>query len=452
MAQLVASGEAEEPLVFASLPIDLLCSVTEVLDLRSVARFAAACSAFRAATQSELRDALLSVIKRCLKGTPSQPCYPRRPRVAVSGWEKATFVGCNLKSLSLLHLGHAVGTSIGENSFLGCRSLSRCVLSTGITTIGQQAFRECTSLTEITLPSTLTSIDSRAFHYCFSLSSLTFPASLTTIGSQAFDACTSIAHLDFSALTAAVTIGSAAFADCERLVKLTLPAALSRIECSTFSCCKRLVEVTLPAALEHIDKLAFDCCYKLKTLIFPAALRLTYVGDQEPPWPQPPQPTPIETDCAPLTNLEITPTTLADQSAFIGCRSLSRLTLPGAPKVSESLRKVLPQLYRALFWQTYHGADPVPKLTWPAPTTLATTGHRDSRGCPRLTELQQQRPCPHYRYRRVRLLLQQLWKSKLEVWIAELEIRAGTAPGSLYSAESAVSTAIRPCHYVLHPW
>ena len=161
--------------------------------------------------------------------------------------------------------------------------------------------------------------------------------------------------------------------------------------------------------------------------------------------------TSIETDCAPLTNLEITPTTLADQSAFIGCHSLSRLTLPGAPKVSESLRKVLPQLYSALFWQTYHGADPVPKLTWPGPTTLAITGPCASRGCPRLTELPKHRPCPHYRYRRVRLLLQQLWKSRLKIWIAELEIRAGTAPGSLYSAESArqrstSSTAIRPYH------
>ena len=160
-----------------------------------------------------------------------------------------------------------------------------------------------------------------------------------------------------------------------------------------------------------------------------------------------------------LTNLqlEITPTTLADQSAFIGCHSLSRLTLPCAPKVSESLRKVLPQLYSALFWQTYNGADPVPKLTWPAPTTLATTGHRASRGCPRLIELPKQRPCPHYRYWRVRLLLQQLWKSKLEIWIAELETRAGTAPGSLYSAESAgqrstSSTASRPYHYELRPW
>ena len=145
---------------------------------------------------------------------------------------------------------------------------------------------------------------------------------------------------------------------------------------------------------------------------------------------------------------------LAEESAFEGCTSLSELTLPDAPKVSESLRKALPQLYRAL---KKSGAKPVPKLTWSAPATLATIGDRASSGCPRLAKLPNQRRCPHYRYRRVRLLLQQLWKSEFEVWIAELEIRAGTAPGSLYSAESAgqrstSSTASRPYHYELRPW
>ena len=121
---------------------------------------------------------------------------------------------------------------------------------------------------------------------------------------------------------------------------------------------------------------------------------------------------------------------MADPFAFVGCASLSKLTLPGAPRVSESLKKALPQLYLAL---KVSRAKPLPKLTWPAPETLATVGHRASRGCPRLAELPNQRRCPHYRYRRVRLLLQQLWKSELEVWIAELEIRAGTPPGTLYS-------------------
>ena len=68
MEQVVASAEAEEPLVFASLPIDLLYSVTEELDLQSVESLAAACSAFHAVAQSGLREALLAVMKRCLRG------------------------------------------------------------------------------------------------------------------------------------------------------------------------------------------------------------------------------------------------------------------------------------------------------------------------------------------------------------------------------------------------
>ena len=110
---------------------------------------------------------------------------------------------------------------------------------------------------------------------------------------------------------------------------------------------------------------------------------------------------------------------------------MSQLSLPDAPKVSESLRKALPQLYRAL---KKSGAKRVPKLTWPAPAALA----------PRLAELPNQRRCPHHRYRRVRLLLQHVWKSELEVWIAELEIRAATPPGALYSAESARQRSIAP--------
>ena len=110
---------------------------------------------------------------------------------------------------------------------------------------------------------------------------------------------------------------------------------------------------------------------------------------------------------------------------------MSKLTLLDAPKVSESLKKALPQLYRAL---KKSGAKRVPRLTWPAPATLA----------PRLAELPNQRRCPHYLYRRVRLLLQHVWKSELEVWIAELEIRAATPPGALYSAESARQRSIAP--------
>ena len=311
--------EGEEPLAFASLPVDVLCSVTENLDVQSLARFAAACSACRAAAQSRLRDALLPVLRRCLRGTPSgRLCTPSAP--TVSAWEKATFIGCNLKSLSLL--GLAVGTSsIGENAFYKCSSLSRCVLTPDITTISRQAFRGCTRLTEITLPATLTNIDEGAFRDCSSLTSLTFPASLTTIENHAFWGCSSLTHLDLSAPTAA-TIGFDAFSGCERLVKLTLPAALSRIEKWTFRRCSALVELTLPAALNCIDQLAFEECTSLTTVIFPATLRLTYVGVTKPPWAHtrhtPWKPcTPIET--VHLSYLKNTPCLLAAESAFSRC-------------------------------------------------------------------------------------------------------------------------------------
>ena len=284
MQGVVASPQAEEPLaVFDSLPIDLLCCVTEGLDSQSVARFAAACSACRAAAQSRLRDALLPVLRLCLRGTPSGRFYKcldlQEP--TVSAWEKATFIGCNLKSLSLL--GLAVGTSsIGENAFYKCSSLSRCVLTPGITTIGRQAFCGCTRLTEITLPATLTNINEGAFRDCSSLTSLTFPASLTTIGDCALSDCSSLTSLTFPA--SLTTIGFAAFDGCKRLVKLVLPAALSRIDPWTFDGCSALVELTLPAGLNHIGEVAFKKCTSLKTLIFTAAPRLTYVGDQARTW------------------------------------------------------------------------------------------------------------------------------------------------------------------------
>ena len=72
------------------------------------------------------------------------------------------------------------------------------------------------------------------------------------------------------------------------------------------------------------------------------------------------------------------------------------------------------------------GAKPVPKaaeLTWPASDTLglASIGSSASRVYPRLAKLPNQPRRLHYR-RRVRLLLQQMCKSELEIWISELEI------------------------------
>ena len=258
--------EGEERLAFASLPVDVLCSVTENLDVQSLARFAAACSACRAVAHGPLRHALLEVLKRCLRGQPWDPDD------AASAGKTETFRGCTKiwRSKSLL-LGHLTDvTFVGSYAFRDCRSLSRCVLPSGLVTIGTNAFERCTSLAKLTLPTTLTSIGESAFRGCYSLTSLTFPASLVAIDLYAFSKCSALTNVDFSAVTDA-SIGRCAFLGCERLAKLTLPTALSRIDEYAFAHCSALVELTLPTTLISIGTCAFADCTALPARILPPA-------------------------------------------------------------------------------------------------------------------------------------------------------------------------------------
>ena len=63
---------------------------------------------------------------------------------------------------------------------------------TGLTSIEDEAFRSCNSLTTITLPETITSIGSDAFRWCQRLKSITIPNSVTSIYDTAFYSCVSL--------------------------------------------------------------------------------------------------------------------------------------------------------------------------------------------------------------------------------------------------------------------
>jgi len=83
-------------------------------------------------------------------------------------------------------------TSIGEEAFDSCKSLTSVTIPEGVTSIGDNAFDSCKSLTSITIPKGVTSIGHHAFDGCTSLTSITIPDSVTRIGNRAFYNCTSL--------------------------------------------------------------------------------------------------------------------------------------------------------------------------------------------------------------------------------------------------------------------
>lgn len=176
-------------------------------------------------------------------------------------------------SLTNVTISNSV-VSIGRYAFSGCTSLKNITIPNSVASIGDFTFRGCTSLTNITIPNSVTRIESFAFSGCESLTSVTIPDSVTSIGESAFSNCESLTSITIP--DSVTSIGSWAFAYCISLTNVTIPDGVITIENYTFSGCNSLTNVTIPDSVTCIGRSAFERCTSLTNVTIPDSV--AYIG------------------------------------------------------------------------------------------------------------------------------------------------------------------------------
>ncbi|MGN0606746.1 MAG: leucine-rich repeat protein [Oscillospiraceae bacterium] len=183
---------------------------------------------------------------------------------SVTSIENNSFWECN--SLTEIIIPDSV-VSIGSNAFYSCSSLTEIIIPDSVTSIGHGTFGLCSSLTSITIPDSVTSIGDSAFYYCYNLTSITIPDSVTSIEKMAFTGCSNLIEIIIP--DSVTSIGSYAFERCSSLTLITIPDSVTSIGEEAFYNCSGLTSITIPDSTVSIGTKAFYHCNRLTSITIP---------------------------------------------------------------------------------------------------------------------------------------------------------------------------------------
>ena len=144
-------------------------------------------------------------------------------------------------------------------------SLKAVAIPVGVGTIGGRAFLGCRNLTRMAIPDGVTSIGSGAFANCTGLSDLTVPPSMAKISYYAFDGCNSLANIYISDLTAWCRMS---------VTGVGAPLGNAR---NLYLNGKLVKDMKIPVDVARIEKFAFRGCGSLTCVTIPQSVK--HVGE-----------------------------------------------------------------------------------------------------------------------------------------------------------------------------
>ena len=288
----------------------------------------------------------------------------------------SAFNGCS--SLTSINIPDGV-TSIKGGTFCGCTSLTSIGISDGVTSIGDSAFYGCSSLTSIILPDGVTSIGDFAFENCTSLTSINLPDGVTSIGNYAFCECINLTSINIP--DGVTSIGRSAFYYCSSLTSINLPDGVTSIGNSTFKGCTSLTSIILPDGVTSIGSFAFQNCTSLTSINIPDGV--TSIGLS------------AFNGCSSLTCIVIPDgVTSIGTSAFYGCSSLTSIDIPdGVTSIGSSafqnctsLTSIsIPDGVTSIGEQTFNGCSSLTSID--IPDGVTSIGNSTFKGCTSLTSI-----------------------------------------------------------------
>ena len=249
-------------------------------------------------------NAFKNTIKVAYDGNKSLK-LPKAVTIGTSAFENCT----GLKAVQLNQ--NSVLKTIGDRAFYGCTAIEDIFLPSSLDKaetnsgyIGSYAFAEClhltdviseanqlsdhifyndNSLTNLTLSTNVTEIPDYAFYGCTKYADAEQCPNVTKIGVASFykvtffsfdlHGCTSLGDLAFSESTIrsinlrnVETIGASAFAKCEHLESISIPATVDSVGASTFADCEEMTTVTF--GVDEFNEYMFSGCESLSSVTF----------------------------------------------------------------------------------------------------------------------------------------------------------------------------------------